>query len=353
MNSLRRISPYIPGEQPTGEGLIKLNTNENAYPPSPNIIKKMVQFDYTELRHYSSLDNQELRVAIGQKEGINPDYISLGNGSDDVLAIAFQSFFQSNKPVVFPDITYGFYKIWCDLFRIPYQEVPLSSDFTFDLENLPEKIGGIVLANPNAPTGLVKIVEEIEALLKKYPETVIIVDEAYISFGGKSVVKLVEIYPNLYVTRTFSKDSALAGIRLGYGVGGERLTSVVKAVKNSYNPYSVNSLTEAVGLEAVLDESYYKDTLKKIIDTREWFTGELSKLGFTTIESSTNFVFTKHKTKQAKDIQDYLKEKNIYVRYFSDNPRIKQYLRISIGTQEEMESVIKVLKEYMNEKSGG
>lgn len=347
MNSLRKISPYIPGEQPIGKGLIKLNTNENAYPPSENIVKVLKEFDYTDLRHYSSLNNQELRMAIGQKEGINPDYISLGNGSDDVLAIAFQSFFQSNKPVIFPDITYGFYKIWCDLFRIPYQEVPLSLDFSFDLENLPEKIGGIVLANPNAPTGLVKTVEEIELLLKKYPETVIIVDEAYISFGGKSVIKLVETYQNLYVTRTFSKDSALAGIRLGYGVGGERLTSVVTAVKNSYNPYSVNSLTEAVGLAAVLDESYYKETTKKIIDTREWFTRELSLLGFTTIKSSTNFVFTTHQTKQAKDIQDYLKEKNIYVRYFSGNPRIENYLRISIGTREEMETVLTEINNFV------
>lgn len=347
MKGLRHISPYIPGEQPTGENLIKLNTNENAYPPSPHIKQVMETFDYSDLRHYSSLDNHSLREAIGKKEGINPDYISLGNGSDDVLAIAFQSFFQSDKPVIFPDITYGFYKIWCDLFRIPYKEIALETDFTFNLENLPTDIGGIVLANPNAPTGLVKPLKDIEALLKKFSDTVIIVDEAYISFGGESAISLVDKYPNLYVTRTFSKDSALAGIRLGYGVGGETLTSVVNAVKNSYNPYSVNSLTEKVGLTAVLDVDYYKKTIQKIINTREWFTKELSKLGFTTIKSSTNFVFTTHEKKSATELQDYLKQNNIYVRHFPGNSRIDNYLRISIGTQEEMEMVRDELGKYL------
>lgn len=350
MKGLRKISPYIPGEQPTGEGLIKLNTNENAYPPSPNVAKEMQAFDYDDLRHYSSLDNKELRQAIGKKEGINPEYISLGNGSDDVLAIAFQSFFQSDKPVIFPEITYGFYKIWCDLFRIPYKELPLEADFSINLDKIPQEVGGIVLANPNAPTGLVKLVDEIETLLKKYPDTVIIVDEAYISFGGESVLPLVERYENLYVTRTFSKDSALAGIRLGYGVGGETLTTIVKAVKNSYNPYSVNSLTEKVGLTAVLDEDYYNKTINKIIDTRDWFKEELTQLGFNTIDSSTNFIFTTHSTKKAVDIQDYLKKHKIYVRYFSDNPRIDNFLRISIGTQDEMVKVLSVLTTYINQE---
>lgn len=349
MKSLRKISPYIPGEQPIEENIIKLNTNENAYSPSPNVLKVLQSFDYTDLRHYSSLDNQELREAIGKKEGINPEYISLGNGSDDVLAIAFQSFFQSDKPVVFPDITYGFYKIWCELFNIPYQEIPLENDFSFNLESIPDDVGGIVLANPNAPSGLVKSLAEIESLLKKYSDTVIIVDEAYISFGGESAISLVEKYSNLYVTRTFSKDSALAGIRLGYGVGSKELTTVVTAVKNSYNPYSVNSLSEAVGLAATLDKSYYQETIKKIIQTREWFKEELTKLEFDTIDSSTNFVFTTHREKKATDIQAYLKSKSIYVRYFAGNPKIDNYLRISIGTQEEMEIVVNELNNYLKE----
>lgn len=350
MKGLRKVQPYIPGEQPLGEGLIKLNTNENAYPPSPKIDQLLKRFDYTSLRNYSSLENIELRKAIAEKDGVNPELVTLGNGSDDVLALAFQSFFQSNQPVVFPDITYGFYKIWCELFRIPYLEIPLNDDFSFDLSKIPSNIGGIVLANPNAPSGLVKPLSEIVELLERHSDIIVIVDEAYISFGGESVIQLVEKYPNLYVTRTFSKDSALAGIRLGYGVGGEKLTTVMRAVKNSYNPYSVNTLTERVGLIAVKDSDYYKETIEKIKTTRDWFICELDKLGFRTLKSATNFVFTTSNQYKAVDIQDFLKKEKIYVRHFSGNARIDNYLRISIGTQDEMELVIKALETYIKQR---
>lgn len=350
MKGLRKIQPYVPGEQPGLTDIIKLNTNENAYPPSPLVTKAWQTFDVANLRYYSSLANQSLVDALAQKHHIPSQWVTTSNGSDDILALAFQSFFQSEQPIFFPDLTYGFYPVWCELFHIPYQEVPLEKDFSFALAALPNQLGGVVLANPNAPTGKGKTVTEIEALLQRYPDRVIIVDEAYQSFGGESVIPLVAKYENLYVTRTFSKDASLAGLRVGYGIGSERLTGVIQAVKNSYNPYAVDMIAERLATAATQDTEYYQRINQKICATREQFCQALAQLGFTTIPSQTNFVLTTHPLISAKTFFEKLKEARIFVRYFPDKQRIANYLRITIGTDEEMVQVAIVLKNIIEEE---
>ncbi len=349
VKGLRTIQPYVPGEQPKLKDIIKLNTNENAYPPSPRVTEAWQTFDPKQLRYYSALANPDLVKALADKHQVPSQWITTTNGSDDSLALAFQSFFQSDDPIVFPDLTYGFYSVWCELFHIPYQEVPLAADFTFDLSHLPEKIGGIVLANPNAPTGIGKPAVEIENLLQAYPDCVVIVDEAYQAFGGESVIPLVEKYDNLYVTRTFSKDAALAGLRVGYGIGGERLTGVIQAVKNSYNPYAVDSIAEHLATIAAKDVSYYEEINQKICATRADFIAALSQLGFITLPSQTNFVLTTHPLISAQLLFETLKAATIFVRYFPEKERIANYLRITIGTDEEMAEVVTVLKKVIEE----
>ncbi|SJZ56477.1 histidinol-phosphate aminotransferase [Pilibacter termitis] len=347
MIGLKKITPYVAGEQPKLSKMIKINTNENAFPPSPKVLATLKEFDGDQLRLYSSLENENLTSALSKKLGISSDCITTGNGSDDVLALAFQSFFNSEYPVVFPDITYGFYTVWCELFDIPYMEIPLDDDFHPDFTKIPEKIGGIVLANPNAPTGIVQPLSKIEELLQCHPNVVVIVDEAYIEFGGKSAVALLDKYENLYITRTFSKDASLAGLRVGYGVGNKRLTEVIKAVKNAYNPYSVDQLAEALALAATQDSDYYREMNGKIIETREWLSKEVTRIGFNVLPSATNFILAEHERVPAGEIFDFLRENHVFVRYFPNKERIANFLRISIGTREEMEVVLKLLSEFV------
>ncbi|MDR1567392.1 MAG: histidinol-phosphate transaminase [Streptococcaceae bacterium] len=347
MRGLRKIKPYTPGEQPKRKRMIKINTNENAYLPSPKVLAALKAFDGNDLRLYSSLTNDTLISALAENLKVPASKITTGNGSDDVLALAFQSFFNTDDPIIFPDLTYGFYSVWCDLFRIPYQEVPLNQAFEFDFAAIPEKVGGIVLANPNAPTGIFKSLSEIERLLEKYSDVVVIVDEAYIAFGGKSAVPLLEKYDNLYITRTFSKDAALAGLRVGYGLGNEKLTSVIQAVKNAYNPYAVDLIAEALATAAVKDVAYYQQINQEIANVRDWFIDELAALGFSTLASQTNFVLTTHQNASAQELFEGLKAKDIYVRFFPNQERLRDFLRISIGKKEEMQEVLRVLQEIL------
>ena len=344
MEGLRKIQPYIPGEQVDYQRVIKLNTNEHAYLPSPKIKETLATFDLAKLQRYSSVDNQALCRVIAQNEGLEDEWITTANGSDDILALAFQSFFQTKAPIIFPDITYGFYPVWCELYQIPYQLLPLDDQFQWDFTKIPQAIGGLVLTNPNAPTGKIVSKQAIIDLLERFPEQVIIVDEAYQAFNEESVAPLVSKYPNLYVTRTLSKDHALAGLRVGYGIGSPRLTQVIKAVKNSYNPYAVDALAEAVAITALEDRAYYQKVNQQILHTRSWFSEQLTQLGFNTLESHTNFVLTTHPSHKANILYQQLKEHAIYVRYF-DTLRLKDYLRISIGTQQEMEQVTTLLRE--------
>ncbi|BCP57265.1 histidinol-phosphate aminotransferase [Streptococcus parasuis] len=351
LKGLRKIEPYIAGKQPKVENMIKLNTNENAYGPSPAVIDALAKFEGKHLRRYSSLDQAELRQALAHQHGLNPEQFVIGNGSDDILSMAFLAFFQTELPVLFPDLTYGFYKVWAQLYGVPYEEVPLRNDFSWHVVDYQRECGGVILTNPNAPTGRFQTLDEIEAVLKANSQVVVIIDEAYINFGGQSALGLLDKYPNLFITRTFSKDASLAGLRVGYGVGSKQLISVIQAVRNSINPYNVDSISEKLALVAVEDWSYYQESCKAIMETRDWFANELGSLNFDVLPSSTNFLLVKPSLVKAEELFAYLEKENIYIRYFPSQERIQDWLRISIGTQKEMETVLLKIKEYCHEQT--
>ncbi|MCI5871600.1 histidinol-phosphate transaminase [Streptococcus sp.] len=345
MKGLRQIEPYVAGSQPKQQQMIKLNTNENAYAPSPKVLKALSTFTGEDLRRYSSLDQADLKAALASQLGVSPRQLIIGNGSDDILSMAFLSFFNSNDPVLFPDLTYGFYKVWADLYQVPFKEIPLTEGFEIDLSDYHGRIGGIILTNPNAPTGIYKPLSEIEKILQTNPDIVVIVDEAYINFGGQSAIPLLETYSNLFITRTFSKDAALAGLRVGYGIGSPELIGVIDAVRNAINPYNVDAVAEKLATEAVKDWSYYEKTISKICATRDWFSHELINMGFDVLPSLTNFILVKPNKTSAAELFSILEQEKIYVRYFPKVERIKDYLRISIGQEDEMKQVLSVIKE--------
>ncbi|EHJ51812.1 histidinol-phosphate transaminase [Streptococcus macacae] len=345
IRGLRKIEPYTAGVQPAKEKMIKLNTNENAYGASPKVHEALASFDADRLRKYSTLDQADLRFALADNLQVRPEQLMIANGSDDVLSIAFLAFFNNDEPVLFPDLTYGFYKVWADLYGVNYHEVPLAEDFTIQTEDYLADNGGIILTNPNAPTGIYKPLAEIEAILKANQDTVVIVDEAYINFGGQSAIPLLDKYDNLVITRTFSKDAALAGLRVGYAIANEALIAVMNAVKHSINPYSVDLLAEKLARAAVEDWAYYQVNAKKIQKTRSWFSEQLLRRGFDVLPSQANFVLAKPNDLAADKLFKGLEARNIYVRYFPKVERIKDYLRISIGKQEEMKAVIKAIEE--------
>ncbi|MEX2785368.1 histidinol-phosphate transaminase [Streptococcus sp. H49] len=347
IKGLRHITPYKPGSQPAGTDMIKLNTNENAYAPSPEVQRALQTFDSGSLRRYSSLDQDGLRQALADHLAVAADQIIVGNGSDDVLSMAFLAFFNTKQPVLFPDLTYGFYKVWADLYHINYQEIPLADDFSLREQDYMGDNGGIVLANPNAPTGLSKSLQEIEKIVRANQDTVVVIDEAYINFGGESALPLLNKYDNVFIVRTFSKDASLAGLRVGYGVGNPELIGVIKAVKNALNPYNVDSIAECLATAAVKSWDYYKQTNQKIVATREWFAAELKRFGFRVLESKTNFILTEPSGVTAGDLLTYLQSRNIYVRYFPNVERLKNFLRISIGTPAEMEKVVQAIEEFL------
>ncbi|MBR6396087.1 MAG: histidinol-phosphate transaminase, partial [Lachnospiraceae bacterium] len=327
--------------------IIKLNTNENPYPPAPGVRKLMDEMRLSDLRLYPNTFAEPLREVLAARYGLKNENIFVGVGSDDVLAMAFLTFFAGDKPVLFPDITYSFYDVWAELFKIPYKRVPLNEEFKININDYSIPNGGIVIANPNAPTGICEPLSFIEEMLKNNPDSIVIVDEAYIDFGGESAVSLLSKYENLLVVQTFSKSRSMAGLRIGFAMGSAEAISAMDAVKNSYNSYTMNYPSQVLGVEAVRDEAYFKETCEKIIATRERSKKELAALGFTFPDSKTNFIFATHKTMRAEDIAAGLRKKNIFVRHFS-KPRIDNYLRISIGTDEEMDAVFAVLKELIH-----
>lgn len=347
IKGLREIEPYVAGSQPSGENLIKLNTNENAYGPSPKVAEVFSQFDVHQLRKYSTLDQKSLRIVLAKQHGLDPDQIIVGNGSDDILSMAFLAFFNSDDPVLFPDLTYGFYKVWANLYHVNYHEIPLNEQFEIDSSAYIADNGGIIITNPNAPTGIYKSLDELEKIIRANQDVVVIIDEAYINFGGQTALPLLKKYENVFITRTFSKDASLAGLRVGYGMGSPKLMAVINAVKNSVNPYNVDLIAEKLALAAVESWDYYEDTCQKIMVTRDWFAKELRFLDFKILESKTNFVLAECPDNGATLLFDYLQAKNIYVRYFPKVERIKNHLRISIGRQDEMEEVLKAIKEFL------
>lgn len=344
--NVRKVVPYVPGEQPKNNNVIKLNTNENPYPPSPLVAQAIKDYDAGLLRKYPDTAATDLIEELAKAYSLKAENIFAGIGSDDVLSLAFLTFFNSGKPVIFPDITYSFYDVWADLYRIPYQTKALDKDFNIIKEDYLCDNGGVVIANPNAPTGVELPLDIIEEIVSYNKDRVVIVDEAYVDFGAHSALPLIDKYDNLLVVQTFSKSRALAGIRIGIAFGQKKIIDYLKDVKFSFNSYTLNPLTIAVGAAALKDDAYFKDITAKTIATRERMKEELKRLGFSFADSKTNFVFASHEKLPAEEIFKYLKEKNIYVRYWN-KPRINNHLRISVGTDEEAKILINALEELL------
>lgn len=345
-DNVRKVVPYVPGEQPKDKNVIKLNTNENPYPPAPGVVRLIEQMNYSDFRLYPDTEASSLTKVLSEYYKIPEENFFIGVGSDDVLAMAFLTFFNSDKPVLFPDITYSFYDVWGDLYRIPYKQIPLTEDFKIRVEDYKQPNGGVIFPNPNAPTGNLMPVSAVEEIIAANQDVVVIVDEAYIDFGGESCLPLLDRYENLLVVQTFSKSRSMAGMRIGYAMGNRKLIDYLKAAKFSFNSYTMNAPSLHLGVESVRDTAYFDETCKKIIETREWAKKELEKLGFSGTDSRSNFLFVTHEKKPAQEIFEELKARKIYVRFWN-KPRINNHLRITIGTKEEMETLIQALKEIL------
>lgn len=362
---VRKVEPYTAGEQPKDPSVIKLNTNECPYPPSPAVTVAIRELeDKSErLRLYPDMDASMLVGALADRYHVDPDEIFVGVGSDDVLSMSFLTFFTAGKKLLFPDITYSFYDVWANLYRIDYTAVPLKDDFTIDpLDYIPAAeggrleqtagigdvsgLGGIVFPNPNAPTGAELPLSSIESIVRANPGVVVIVDEAYVDFGAQSALQLTKKYKNLLIVQTFSKSRAMAGLRVGFAMGNRKLIRYLKDVKFSFNSYTMNLPSLLIGTAAVRDEAYFRKTTQRIIETRERFKKDLTQLGFVYPDSKTNFVFARHPDVHAKVLFAKLRERKIIVRYF-DKPRINEYLRITIGTDGQMKAVTEALRDIL------
>lgn len=344
-NNLIDIAPYVAGEQPDKKDFIKLNANENPYPPAPGVAKAISSFNSGELKKYPDADAAPLAKAIATELGVNAANVFVGNGSDDVLALAFRAFFNSDKPILYPDITYSFYPVWCNMLGIEYKTIPVDGSFNINAADYAIPNGGVVICNPNAPTAIGRDLDFIRSILDSNPDSIVICDEAYVDFGGVSALPLLKEYPNLAVIQTFSKSRSMAGMRIGFCVAGDELISALRAAKDSYNSYPLDSVAIAAGIAAVSDRDYFNTTTQKIIATRERLATALREMNFTVTDSRTNFLFASHKSAKAADISAYLKTKDIYVRHFN-KPRIDDHLRITIGTDEEIDCLIAALKNY-------
>lgn len=345
--NLRDIEPYVPGEQSKDRDIVKINANENPYPPSPKAVEALNNFDTGKLRFYPQANATALKQAIAEYYKVKTENVFVGNGSDDVLALAFQSFFNGDKPIAYPDITYSFYPVWCRLLGIEYVNFPLDENFRINVEDYKAENGGVVIPNPNAPTSIGEGREFVERLMEYNQDSVVIIDEAYCDFGGVSSVPLISKYENLLVTGTFSKSRSLAGMRIGFAIGSKTLIDTLEAVKNSYNSYTVDALSIVMGIEAMKDVEYFNETISKIIATRMRVTEELRLLGFEVLDSQTNFIMATHKDYDMKEMFEYLKENKIFIRYFNQ-PRINKYVRITIGTDEEMDKFLNGVKDFIN-----
>lgn len=337
------LAPYTPGEQPRDMQYIKLNTNENPFPPSPKAQQYAAEA-LKKLQLYSDPECTLLKEKLAALCGVDKDEVLPTNGSDEILNFAFMAFGDQDHPALFPDITYGFYPVFAQLSGIPYREIPLKEDFTIDLTEYDGHEGLIVIANPNAPTGIAIPRDEMEAFIRRNPQAVIVVDEAYVDFGGESCVPLIRKYDNLLVTQTFSKSRSMAGARLGFGVGCKALIADLNAIKYATNPYNVNAMTMAAGVGVLEDEDYTRQNCRTIIETREWTAQALTESGFECLPSRTNFLFVRHPALDGAATYQHLRQKGVLVRYFA-KPRLSDFLRITIGTQEQMQAVVQALRE--------
>ena len=343
---IQDIVPYTPGEQPKDRQFIKLNTNECPYPPSPKVIEAINRAAGDSLRLYPDPECVELRTAIAKREGLDINQVFCGNGSDEILAFAFQAFFDPGREVVFPKITYSFYPVYTDFFGLNRREVPMNPDFSDPIDLLCGNNGGVVLANPNAPTGIAVGLDTVEKLLSANPDVVVIVDEAYIDFGAHSAVELIDRYPNLLVVQTTSKSRALAGLRVGWAMGNAELIDGLRCVRDSINSYTVDRLAQAGAAAAIQDEDYFQSIRRRVMDTRSWTEKSLKEIGFTVLPSQANFVFTSHPKRTGKELLDGLRERGILVRWW-DKPEIKNWLRVSIGADKDMEALVQALDELI------
>lgn len=331
----KRVDPYTPGEQPQDKKYVKLNTNENPYPPSPNVLAVLKEKCNEQLRLYPDPDSTLLKDAIAKYFGYARHNVFVGNSSDEVLALAFMAFFAKPQPLLFPDITYSFYDVYCKLYGIEYQTIPLNDQLAIDIADYSRPNGGIVFPNPNAPTGRMLPLAQIEQLAQTHADSVVLVDEAYVDFGGQSAASLIAQYPNVLVVQTFSKSRSLAGLRVGFALGSTELIEGLERIKNSFNSYPLDRLAVAGGVAAIEDQAYFEETCQRIIATREQAVSRFEALGFSVVPSRANFLFVTHKTANAKQLYLDLKARGVLVRYFS-KPRIDNYLRVTIGTDEEM-----------------
>ena len=340
------LTPYVPGEQPKVSNLIKLNTNENPYPPADSVLRVIKEVADDKLKLYPDPNADILKQRIANYHGLQTNQVFVGNGSDEVLAHAFQALLKHDKPLLFPNITYSFYPVYCGLYGIDYEEIPLTEDFAININDYHQDSSAIIFPNPNAPTGRLLDIEEIEKLVKSHSNQVIVIDEAYIDFGGQSAISLINKYPNLLVTQTLSKSRSLAGLRVGFAVGHPDLIEGLERVKNSFNSYPLDRMAIYGAVASFDDEKAFQDTCKAIINTREELVLQLKKLGFNVIPSKANFVFASHKEFKAEDIAGQLREMSIIVRYFN-KPRINEYLRITIGNDEENQILCQALNKIV------
>ena len=345
--NIRKVVPYTPGEQPNESGMIKLNTNENPYSPAPGVEKALKALDTDTLRLYPDPTAGDLVHSIAAFYGLKDEQVFTGVGSDDVLAMCFLTFFNSEKPILFPDITYSFYKVWADLYRIPYECQKLDENFKIVKEDYYKENGGVIFPNPNAPTGLYEDLVDVEDIIAHNQDVIVIVDEAYVDFAGRSAMELIDKYENLIIVQTFSKARSMAGMRIGYAISNPTLIKYLNDAKYSFNSYTMNQTSLVCGVEAVKDKAYFEECVNKIIETREWAKEELKNLGFHCLDSKSNFIFAMHPDYDAKELFEALKENDIYVRFWGSE-RIEQYMRITVGTREEMEAMFAFLKKYMN-----
>lgn len=345
--NIRKVVPYVPGEQPKLLDVIKLNTNENPYPPAPGVEKVLREFDVDTLRLYPDPLVSDLVKAIADFYGLNENQVFTGVGSDDVLAMIFMTFFNSEKPLIFPDITYSFYDVWADMLRIPYETIALDDDFRIKPEDYYRENGGVIFPNPNAPTGELLSLGMVEDIIRHNSDVIVVVDEAYIDFGGVSALPLIEKYDNVIVVQTFSKSRSLAGSRVGYAMANPVLIKYLNDVKYSFNSYTMDRITIAAATAAVKDRDYFAETTAKVIKTREWTKNELAGLGFEFGDSKSNFIFARHPKMSGQALFEKLKEEQVFVRHFSKPERIADYLRISIGTDQQMQKLISILERIL------
>jgi histidinol-phosphate aminotransferase len=344
---VNKLTPYVPGEQPKIQNLTKLNTNENPYGPSDQVIQALQAVANDDLRLYPDPNSDKLKTTIAESYGLQANQVFVGNGSDEVLAHVFQALLKHSRPLLFPDITYSFYPVYCGLYDIEFDAIPLNEKFEIVINDYDRPNGGIIFPNPNAPTGVPLALIEVEKLLKINTESVVVIDEAYVDFGTESAVKLINTYPNLLVTQTLSKARSLAGLRVGYALGHSSLIEALIRVKDSFNSYPIDRFAEAGAIAAMQDKAYFEETRKKVIATRSALISGLQALDFEVLPSGANFIFAKHKTRDGAELTEKLREQNIIIRHFKKPARIAPYLRITIGTDAQSKQLIDALALFL------